>query len=296
MGLEADLKDFSVSEMLFLFSHFKKSGCLHIRGPEKEGDIYLLDGNAIHAALGGASGVEAIYNLCLELSGTLSFDPRGETKERSVSESADKLVAEGERRRVELKDVLTKLPPFDIVLIRTPHPPEQTTITIRRSDWAILALVDGRRSIKTIVDESKMGMLDVLKALSWLLSKGLVLDPQAVDRALRDKVRIVNALIVEYGGPDPEVQKPWIQFVEETMPAADLSGKVPKYLKFGYGILGVSEGTKNDISPEEVDAFVEKLVRKVNERAISEFGPILAKHKYQAVLKKLQSQEVGVQA
>jgi hypothetical protein len=296
MGLEADLKDFSVSEILYLLSHFKKSGRLHVRGPEKEGEIFLLDGNAIHASSGSMSGVEAIYNLSLELSGNVSFDPRGETKERSVSEDADKLVAEGERRRVELKEVLTKLPPFETLLVRTPHPPEQTAITIRRSDWAILALVDGRRTIKMIVDESKLGMLEVLKALAWLISKGLILDPKAVDRALRDKVKVVNALILEYGGTDPEAQKPWIQFVEETMPACDLSGKVPKYLRFAYGLLGVSEGPKSDIAPEEVDAFIEKLVRKVNERAISEFGPILAKHKYQAVLKKLQNLEVAAQA
>lgn len=296
MGLNADLKDFSVSEMLYLLSHFKKSGRLHVQGPEKQGDIFLLDGNAVHAASGNLHGVEAIYNICLELSGSLSFDPSGETKERSVSENADKLVAEGERRRVELKDVLTKLPPFETVLVRTPHPPDQTTITIRRTDWAILALVDGRRSIKAIVDESKTGMLEVLKALSWLLSKGLILDPQAVDRALREKVKIVNLLIAEYGGPEPGAQKPWIQFVEETLPAADFTGKVPKYLRLASGIVEVSEGTKSDLSPEEVEAFVNKLVRTVNERAISEYGTILAKHKYQAVLKKLQSQEVGAQA
>jgi len=296
MGLDADLKDFSVSEVLFLLSHYKKSGRLHVRGPEKEGDIFLLEGNAVHATQGSLTGVEAIYNISLELSGSLAFDPLGETKERTVSESADKLVAEGEHRRLELKDVLTKLPPFETLLVRTPHPPEQTAITIRRTDWAILALVDGRRSLKTIVDEARIGMLEVLKALSWLLSKGLVLDPQAVDRALREKMKIVNALILEYGGSDPEAQKPWIQFVEETMPVCDLSGKVPKYLKFAYGILGVVEGTKSDLSPEEVDSFMEKLVRKVNERAISEFGPILAKHKYQAVLKKLQTLEVAATA
>lgn len=130
MGLDADLKDFSVSEVLFLLSHYKKSGRLHVRGPEKEGDIFLLEGNAVHATQGSLTGVEAIYNISLELSGSLAFDPLGETKERTVSESADKLVAEGEHRRLELKDVLTKLPPFETLLVRTPHPPEQTAITI----------------------------------------------------------------------------------------------------------------------------------------------------------------------
>lgn len=285
MGLEADLSDFSVSQILFLMSAYKKTGRLSVSSIEKRGEIYLKDGAAVHASCGDIHGAEAIYNLCLLLTGKAKFETGVETTERSVSESAEKLIKEGDRRRVELTEVLGQLPPFETILVRTPKPPDESTITIRRSDWSVLALVNGKRNIKAIVDDSKMGMLDVLKTLSWLISKGLVLDPTIVDRALSKEVHLLNILLEEYGGKADSL-KPWISFIEESIITLEAGVKIRKYLKMDSQGIQMLPGMKGDISADEVKVFFEGLTVKLNERASAEFGPILAKRKYQNVLKQ----------
>ncbi|HTY08386.1 MAG TPA: DUF4388 domain-containing protein, partial [Candidatus Edwardsbacteria bacterium] len=180
MGLQADLADITVSEMLYLLTHFKKSGQLTVTAGGGAGEIYLAGGNAVHATCGEIKGSEAVFNLCLETAGTMAFTAGVKAPEESIKDGAEKLIEEGERRKVEMAEVLKSLPPMETVLARTAQAPEESAVTIRRSDWTILALVNGKRDIKTIIGDSKMGVLEVTKTLSWLLAKNLVVDPQEV--------------------------------------------------------------------------------------------------------------------
>ncbi|MDI6740117.1 MAG: DUF4388 domain-containing protein, partial [Candidatus Edwardsbacteria bacterium] len=161
MGLQADLNEFSVSEILYFLSHFKKNGRLSITTGAAgttgaTGEIYFLNGNAVHAVQGELKGSEAVFNLCLETAGQCSFAAGIKASEETIKDGAEKLIEEGERRRTEVSEILKSLPPMDTVLARTAQAPEEAAVTIRRSDWTILALVNAKRDIKTIIADSKL--------------------------------------------------------------------------------------------------------------------------------------------
>ena len=286
MSLQVNLPDFSVSEIIYLLSHFSKTGVLTFRSGKSSGEVYFDRGSAVHALFGNQTGSEAVYNLCLETTGEMKFSAGVKSPEVSIKEGADKLIEEGERRRGEMAEILKALPPMDTVLVRTAQAPEETAITIRRSDWTILALVNGKRDIRAIVEDSKLGVLEVAKTLSWLLSKNLVVDPQEVQRILKEKVHFAALLLEEFGTKGTGTG-PWVEFLRATLASLDKSGHMARQVEIGEAGLSLAPGGKADVSKEEAIEVWDKLAEAMHQRAVKEFGPMLAKHKYQAAMARM---------
>jgi len=284
MSLQANLSDFNLSEIIYLLVHFQKTGVITVKAGKNFGEIYFDKGRAVHAAYGDIKGSEAVYGLCLESSGEVKFTPGAKAPEESIKEGADALLQEGDRRRLEMDEILKTLPPFDTVLVRTAQAPEESAITIRRSDWTILALVNGKRDIRAIIDESKLGVLEVVKTISWFLSKNLVVDPFEVERTLNDKVDFVNLMLEEFGVKGTGVG-PWMELAKNTLAAADKAGHMSRHLEFTDFVVKVKDGTKSDISKDEVVHVWDQVADVLHQKGIKEYGPILAKHKYQSVQK-----------
>lgn len=286
MSLQATIPDFTVSEIIYLLSHFGKSGVLTFRSGKSSGEVYFDRGNAVHAVFGNQTGSEAVYSLCLETVGEMKFSSGARAPEVTIKEGADKLLAEGERRRVEMAEILKALPPLDTVLVRTAQAPEETAITIRRSDWTILALVNGKRDIRAIVDDSKLGILEVAKTISWLLSKNLVVDPNEVQRILKEKVHFISLLLEEFGAKGTGMG-PWVEFIKSNLETLDKGGHMLRLVKLDQEGIAVLPEAKVDVSKDEVVEVWDKLAEAMHQRAVKEFGPMLAKHKYQAAMSRV---------
>lgn len=286
MSLQASLPEFTVSEVIYLLSHFGKTGVLTFRSGKSSGEVYFDKGGAVHALFGNQSGSEAVYSLCLETTGDMKFTAGARSTEVTIKEGADRLLEEGERRRVEMAEILKTLPPMDTVLVRTAQAPEETAITIRRSDWTILALVNGKRDIRAIVDDSKLGILEVAKTLSWLLSKNLVVDPLEVQRILREKIHFASLLLEEFGAKGTGAAA-WTEFVKSTLASLDKGGHMARQVEFGEASIALSPGGKADVSREEAIEVWDKLAEAMHQKAVKEFGPMLAKHKYQAAMSRV---------
>ena len=282
MSLQAHLSDFNLSEIIYLLAHFQKTGVMTVKAGKNYGEIYFDKGRAVHAVVGDIKGSEAIYNLCLESSGEIRFTSGTKTSEETIREGADALLQEGDRRRLEMAEIVKALPPFDTVLVRTSQAPEESAITIRRSDWTILALVNGKRDIRSIIDESKLGVLEVVKTMSWFLAKNLVVDPFEVERILREKVSLINLLLEEFGVKGTGVG-PWMELAKATLTKADKDRRMARYIEFtGYGVK-LNEGKKLDLGKEEVTEIWNQIAEAIHQKGVKEFGPILAKHKYQTI-------------
>jgi len=286
MSLQATIPDFTVSEIIYLLSHFGKSGVLTFRSGKSSGEVYFDRGNAVHAVFGSLTGSEAVYSLCLETVGEMKFSAGAKAPEVTIKEGADKLLEEGERRRVEMAEILKALPPLDTVLVRTAQAPEETAITIRRSDWTILALVNGKRDIRAIVDDSKLGILEVAKTLSWLLSKNLVVDPTEVQRILKEKVHFISLLLEEFGAKGTGLA-PWVEFIRSNLEAIDKGGHMLRLVKLDQEGIAVLPEAKVDVSKDEVVEIWDKVAEAMHQRAVKEFGPMLAKHKYQTAMSRV---------
>jgi len=283
--LKAALGEFSTDEILFLLAHLKKTGRLSLKiSPDKEGSIYINEGSAVHSTYNKFKGTEALYFLSLWKDGEIEFIAGETTKERSIKESSYEILEEIERKKSEMKEYEEKLPPFDTVLMRTPQPPS-SSINLRRSDWALLTLVNGEKSIEEIVEESKVGILDVCKGLSWLLKKELVFDPKETGRIFREKVRFLNIFICEFGKKGMTVSD-WKEKTQQKLTSIDNQKILNRYLIFESDKVIVGAVDEKELAKGYILRVFEELFEKLYEDAKKEFGVALAKHKYKTVVEK----------
>ncbi|KPJ54431.1 hypothetical protein AMJ39_00445 [candidate division TA06 bacterium DG_24] len=282
MSLAADLDTFDMGEIFFLIAHFKKTGRLTFSLPAGGGEIYFKEGEAVSASFQGLQGTEALYRLFLESKGTVQFTPGIAAPERNVEEDSDRIVEELDRRRVELREVTRTLPPFETVLVRASEPPTGTVVAVRRTDWHVLGLIDGKRTIESVIANSRMGILEACKTVSWLLTHGLILDPGVTARALREEVAVVNIILDEFGVQELGTET-WENVVAREFDRQLGGRQISRVISFENGRLRVAEGEGWTASEQEVRSLFGSLREALEKEAIAELGPVLARRKLDKV-------------
>jgi tetratricopeptide (TPR) repeat protein len=119
---------------------------------------------------------EAVYFLFTWTQGTFSFEGDVLPDERDflVSINPESLLLEGARRVDEWSLVEKKIPSFDIIfeLDRTKLAASDAELTMEQEQ--LIPLVDGRRDVAALVDESGLGEFQVGKALYGLATAGFL--------------------------------------------------------------------------------------------------------------------------
>jgi hypothetical protein len=109
------------------------------------------------------------------------------------------VVAEGQRRLAAWAELVEQVPAPDAVVTVNPVPAADPAAS--RDEWALLAMVDGRRTVADLVSLSGRGEYAVVSALAGLVSRGLlVVGGSAEDQLLR-RHSLLSAL---EGTPLPE--------------------------------------------------------------------------------------------
>jgi len=120
---------------------------------------------------------EAVYHLFAWEEGTFHFEPdRAPEAHRGflVSISAESLLLEGARRVDELSQIEKKIPSRDMVFAPD-HLPEGSGEVVLTSDQnRILPLLDGKRTVEELTEESGLGEFEALKAVYGLLHAGFI--------------------------------------------------------------------------------------------------------------------------
>jgi len=119
---------------------------------------------------------EAVYFLFTWTQGTFSFEADVLPDERDflVSINPESLLLEGARRVDEWSLIEKKIPSFDIIfeLDRTKLAASDAELTMEQEQ--LVPLVDGRRDVAALVDESGLGEFEVGKALYGLATAGFL--------------------------------------------------------------------------------------------------------------------------
>lgn len=123
----------------------------------------------------------------------------------------DQVVAEGERRMADWGALVESVPAPDAVVVVNASP--DTDPTLSRGEWALLSLVDGRRTVADLVTLSGRGEYAVVSALAGLVSRRLlVVRAGAEQDRLVGRQRLLAALegeVVEVvEAPAPAVSGP----------------------------------------------------------------------------------------
>ena len=184
----------------------------------------LLEAGAVDASvlqrLALEQAVDAAFDLLRWPNGDFAF-AMGEDNPDDVGLSvpAEQIVAEATSRRDSWEALSRLIPSPDVVLTMPVAAPEEIS-SLTPEEWALLALVDGRRSVGVLVDVSGSGQFTVVSTLATLLQRGLVVlrdedTPDHVD-VVRRRQQLLTPLeapsapaaepVVESGVPQPPQQ------------------------------------------------------------------------------------------
>lgn len=119
---------------------------------------------------------EAVYTLFTWNSGTFSFEPgmEPEPEVMRVRIPPDALLLEGARRIDEWSVIEKKIPSFDLVFARDPSHEGTPALDFSEVQQRVRSLIDGRRDVRAIVDESGLSEFEACQALYGLVTAGLV--------------------------------------------------------------------------------------------------------------------------
>src|ERR1044071_4044432 len=115
MSLQGSLKHLQLADVIQLISVSGKTGMFHLKKEEHRGQIYLKDGNIVHAELDDMKGEEAVYELAIWNDGEFHFEPDVEPATRTISKSNTNLLMEAARRLDEWRVLSRKIPNLDMV-------------------------------------------------------------------------------------------------------------------------------------------------------------------------------------
>jgi CheY-like chemotaxis protein len=209
-AMEGSLGPLSAAELLELFHVNLQSGCLELvrgrgRGRQR-GNIWLREGQVVHASVGNVQGEKAFLRLLGWERGRFDFRPGPPGSEQSIDRPTRALLREGLRQRAEWKRLAAELRPRGararLRVSRASLPAVLHPLT--QEVLMVLELTD---RIDEVLDRCSFPDYQVLGTISTLVRRGLVdlhrgpgpgrgrhaLDPAAAAR-LRDR-------LIARGGP-----------------------------------------------------------------------------------------------
>ena len=149
-----------------------KNGVVQVTNGDLAGSVHVHDGAITHASVGEEQGTEAFYELALWRNGRFDFQDTDAGKDRTILTSTRSLLVEASRRCDAWSSISSKVRSFDLIPKWIPLGAESIRLT--SSDWAVLRLVDGRRTIREIVDELKTDMFEAGRVVYSLLTVGVL--------------------------------------------------------------------------------------------------------------------------
>ena len=187
--LRGSLDDFRLEDILWLVARADKTGELFVNRPPGSGRFFFTSGKVDHVetdllrsgrgapGADARSGVEdAAFELLRRDLGDFSWNP-GVASQSGValSLSVEDVLAASEQRAAELARIRQFIPSDQSIVAVGASPPENVEeVTVTRSQWALLAHVDGRRTVEGIATASGLGELYVLRTLYPLAERRLL--------------------------------------------------------------------------------------------------------------------------
>jgi hypothetical protein len=174
MALTGTFEDVSFAELLQMLNVGSKTGKLTITRPGEKAVIYVENGAVTRAVSRRDRGPELVYKILGWKTGEFSFERSGEAVVRNIRESTEALILEGMKRFDEWARVEEQMPDMYVVLRQRAFAVNQRFEELSEEAQGILRLVDAQRNVATIIRESGLEPMAAVKAVTELLSEGIV--------------------------------------------------------------------------------------------------------------------------
>lgn len=278
-GFDINLREFSLGDVLQFLARVKKSGVLKVTGGVS-GEIYLKEGFVTHAADGLEKGMEALLNLSFVDLGTGSFEPGADAPEQTISEDVGKLTENIEKRRIEFEAIKKKLPPMDTIYTKSTRDLE-SAVALRRTDWQILAVINGKRQLGDVITQSKIGGYEAAKTVTWLREQGLILDPAEAERVMSKLLNFLRIVFENFG-------KNGLNWMKEWAENEGANKKVIEAVDINEATLEISPA--GELTTLEIEEGIGKFLKYIEVKGPKLYGKVLFKKKWQGFKKKTKVQ------
>jgi hypothetical protein len=169
-------EDIRLPRLVRFVTSLGKSGCLQLSEGHWIGELSIAAGRVVAASFASQRGLVALDAMVLALpNGQFAFSAGAPEAERNVDLGPDEL-------QVYLDGLATKYAPLNaripslaaVPRVVAPHdqPGLTSTVTLERSQLAILLGVDGRRNVGEIA--AQRGLIETVSALAALIDLGLI--------------------------------------------------------------------------------------------------------------------------
>jgi hypothetical protein len=175
MGLDGNLEDFPLADVLQLINMGSRTGQLSITNAGVTAKIWFERGQAVHAELRELQGEKAVYETFNWREGRFTFDTDALTQQRSIDLDCQNLIMEAVRRLDEWTKLRKAIPASYYVASFAAGPGEKAAnITLQAHEWKVLSLVNGELSIAALADKTGFSELKTTQIVFTLIESGLL--------------------------------------------------------------------------------------------------------------------------
>jgi hypothetical protein len=171
-----------------LLSAGGQTGLLHLSDGANTGDLYMQDGQLMHAVTGGQMGEGAVYALMAWQRGSFRFAPGEAAPEHSITMPTGQLLEEGSRHAKEWREIKRVIPNSEMVFTLSASG-SAGAVSLEPEEWQVLAKVNGERTVSDIAEALGWDELLVSRLLVRLVTGGLL---EAVEQMRVGPTPVVN--------------------------------------------------------------------------------------------------------
>lgn len=173
MAFQGSLNELPLPDIIQLVSVSGKTGMFDLRNGVEDGQIFLRDGQIVHAKTRNLEGEEAVYELAIWPQGDFVFTQGCESSVTSIQKSNTNLLMEAARRIDEWQILSKKIPSTRLVPVFKDQS-VNTSVSFTPQEWSIVCKVDERRTIEEIAAAISMSPFETSKHLYGLVASGLL--------------------------------------------------------------------------------------------------------------------------
>lgn len=143
---------------------------------------------------------ESVYFLFTWTQGTFNFeaDVHPERQDFLVTINPESLLLEGARRVDEWSLIEKKIPSFDVIFILDRDHLEISEVSLNPTQERLLPLIDGKRDVHTLMEDSGLGEFEVGKAMYGLLTAGFLHRAGRTTATAAEDSKITDARVEEH--------------------------------------------------------------------------------------------------
>lgn len=212
MGLDGNLEDFPLADVLQLINMGSRTGLLVITKNDLTARIWFERGQAVHAQVGDLDGEKAVYETFNWREGRFTFDTDATTDLRTIDLDCQNLIMEAVRRLDEWTKLRRVIPSSNYVVTFAAGPGDRAgNVTLQAHEWKVLSLVNGELDVSALAEKTGFSELKTTQIIFSLLNTGL-LEVHAPDSKPSppsdEKARVKSLREFLKGVEEPEVREP----------------------------------------------------------------------------------------